>query len=84
LSQEADRGIDSSCVKGTDTGLEPSNRRGLDQSPVRERALLLLRVRGLEHADARVGPELAPEERDAGISLDLGRRSITVRDIRPD
>jgi hypothetical protein len=45
---------------------------------------LLLRVSGLEHADAWVCPELAPEERDAGISLDLGRGSITAGDIRPD
>jgi hypothetical protein len=45
---------------------------------------LLLWVRGLQHADARVGPELAPEERDARISLELGRTSITARDIRPD
>ena len=84
LSQEADRGVDSSRVEGTRACLEPGNGRGLDHSPVRERALLLRRVRGLEHADARVGPELAPEERDARISLDLGRRSITARDIRPD
>lgn len=83
LSQEADRGIDGSCIKGTHTCLETGNGRGLGRSPMRQGALMLW-VRGLQHADARVGPELALEERDARISLDLGRSSITARDIRPD
>jgi len=39
---------------------------------------------GLENADARVGPELAPEERDARVALELGSGSVTAGDIRPD
>ena len=45
---------------------------------------MLVRVRGVEHGDAGVGPELASEEPDARISLDLGRGSITAGDVCPD
>ena len=48
-----------------------------------ESALLLGRVGRPEHAHARVGPELAPEQRDARIALEFSRGPITARDEGP-
>jgi hypothetical protein len=73
LAQQADRRVCSSCVKRTQTGLQASSRRSLGGRSVGERALLLRRVGGIEYADARVGPELASEERNARISLNFSR-----------
>lgn len=43
----------------------------------------MLWLRGLENADTGLGPEFSAEERDAGIPLDLGCRSIAARNICP-
>jgi hypothetical protein len=83
LSEKADRGIGSSCVEGADTRFEARQSRGPARRPFAKRAVLL-RVCRAEEGVAGVSPQLTPEERDASISLDLGRSSIAARDIGPD